>query len=120
MTALAERGLRPRGVRVEDLGELVPVSRLGGQGRVYRPEFAPASLGPGAVVVKLYRRAPPPGAAHVLSEMIAWGRSVPSGQRALLHSVTAWPLAVVHSGPRAAGIVMRDVSARFAVPFVMP
>jgi hypothetical protein len=27
---------------------------------------------------------------------------------------------VVHTGPRAVGIVMRDVTSRFAVPFVMP
>ncbi len=120
LAALAETGLRPRAVRVEDLGHLVPVSRVGGQGRVYRPELAPASLGPGPVVVKLYRRAPPPGAASVLADMVAWGRSLAPDQRARLHAVTAWPLAVVHAGPRAAGIVMRDVTGRFAVPFVMP
>jgi len=123
MTALAslfEVSTRPRAVRVEDLGELTAISRVGGQGRVYRPQFAPASLGPGALVVKLYRRSPPPGAAHVLAEMVAWGRSLARDQQAWLHGLTAWPLAVVHSGPQAVGILMRDVSARFAVPFVMP
>jgi hypothetical protein len=121
MTALAMApGVRPRAVRVEDLGELVPVSRVGGQGRVYRPQFAPASVGPEPVVVKLYRRAPPADAAEVLSEMVAFGRSPAGPQPAWLHAIAAWPLAVVHSGPRAAGIVMRDVAGRFAVPFVMP
>ena len=121
MTALAglfEVEARPRAVRLEDLGELVPISRVGGQGRVYRPQFVPASLGPGPLVVKRYRRAPPPGAASVLAEMVAWGRSIP--RDAWLHAITAWPLAVVHAGPQAVGIVMRDVSSRFAVPFVMP
>jgi hypothetical protein len=107
-------------VRLEDLGKLVAVSRVGGQGRVYRPELAPASLGPEPVVVKLYRRAPPAGAARVLAEMVAWGRSLPREQQARLYAIAAWPLAVVHTGPRAVGIIMRDVSGRFAVPFVMP
>ncbi len=121
MTALAvPPGVRPRAVRLEDLGELVPISRVGGQGRVYRPQFAPKSLGPDPVVVKLYRRTAPAGAAEVLSEMVAFGRTLPGEQRTSLHAITAWPLAVVHTGPRAAGIVMRDVSGRFAVPFVMP
>jgi hypothetical protein len=121
MTALAAPpGVRPRAVRREDLGELVPVGRPGGQGRVYRPQFAPASLGPGPVVVKLYRRMPPASAADVLSEMVAFGRSLPPDQAAWLHGLTAWPLAVIHDSARAAGIVMRDVSGRFAVPFVMP
>lgn len=121
MTAVAVApGARPRAVRQEDLGELVAVSRAGGQGRVYRPQFAPAALGPGPVVVKLYRRAPPPGAADVLREMVTFGRSLGSDQRAWLHAISAWPLAVVHAGAPAAGIVMRDVTGRFAVPFVMP
>jgi len=123
VSALAIRtqaGGRPRAVRLEDLGELVAVSRVGGQGRIYRPELAPASLGPESVVVKLYRRAPPVGAAHVLAEMVAWARSLPRDQQARLHAIAAWPLAVVHKGPSAVGIVMRDVTNRFAVPFVMP
>ena len=120
LAAFAPAGGRPRAVRVEDLGELVPVSRAGGQGRVYRPQFAPASLGDGPVVVKLYRRAPPAGAGAVLADMVAWGRTLAPDERARLHTVTAWPLAVVHAGPRAAGTVMRDVSGRFAVPFAMP
>lgn len=121
MTALAvPPAARPRAVRLGDLGELVPVSRPGGQGRVYRPALAPASLGPDPVVVKLYRHAPPVGAAEVLSDMVAFARSLSPRQRAALHAVAAWPLAVVFDGPRAAGILMRDVSGRFAVPFVMP
>ncbi|HTU86563.1 MAG TPA: hypothetical protein VMF57_13365 [Solirubrobacteraceae bacterium] len=123
MTALAspfDASARPRAVRVEDLGELVPISRVGGQGRVYRPQFVPASLGPGPFVVKRYRREPPEGAARVLADMVAWGRGLAPDQQAWLHGLTAWPLAVVHSGPVAVGIVMRDVSPRFAVPFVMP
>src|SRR3984885_10964997 len=122
MTALADlfelEAARPRAVRLEDLGELVPVPRAGGQGRVYRPQFVPASLGPGPFLVKRYRRAPPPGAGRVLSDMVAWGRSLPGD--AWLHAITAWPLAVVHAGSQPVGIVMRDVSSRFAVPFVMP
>jgi hypothetical protein len=121
MTALAdlyEFETRPRAVRLEDLGELVAISRVGGQGRVYRPQFVPASLGAGPFVVKRYRRAPPPDAGRVLADMVAWGRSLP--RDAWLHTITAWPLAVVHAGSQAVGIVMRDVSARFAVPFVMP
>ncbi|MBV9803726.1 MAG: hypothetical protein JO130_11065, partial [Solirubrobacterales bacterium] len=121
MTALATApGVRPRAVRLEDLGELAPVSRAGGQGRVYRPQFAPASLGPQPIVVKLYRRTPQPDAAAVLTEMVAWGRSLAPDQRAWLHSIAAWPLAVVHVRTRATGIVMRDLTRRFAVPFVMP
>ena len=121
MTALAvPRTARPRAVRLEDLGELAPVSRAGGQGRVYRPQLGPVSAGPGRVVVKLYRRAPAAGAADVLADMVAWGRSLPREQQLSLHRIAAWPLAVVYAGRHAAGIVMRDVSSRFAVPFVMP
>ena len=120
LAALVEAGVRPRAVRLEHLGELTAVSRAGGQGRVYRPQFVPASLGPAPVVVKCYRRAPPAGAGHVLAEMVAWGRLLPPDQQAWLHAITAWPLAVVYGAGRAAGIVMRDVSGRFAVPFVMP
>jgi hypothetical protein len=120
VAGLVEAGVRPRAVRLKDLGELTPVSRAGGQGRVYRPKFAPAALGPGPVLVKLYRRAPPTGAGHVLAEMVAWGRSLPPDQQAWLHAIAAWPLAVVYGGGRAAGIVMRDINGRFAVPFEMP
>jgi hypothetical protein len=126
MTALAvpprvrPRAVRPRAVRLEDLGELVPISRAGGQGRVYRPQFVPASLGRDPVVVKLYRRAAPPGAGDVLSEMVTFGRSLGGDPGLWLHAIAAWPLAVVHAGAQATGIVMRDVSGRFAVPFVMP
>ena len=37
-----------------------------------------------------------------------------------LERIAAWPLAIIRVGNVAAGIVMRDVSARFAAPFVMP
>ena len=80
----------------------------------------PRRSGPDPVVVKLYRRAPPRGASDVLADMVAWGRSLDPYERAWLHRITAWPLAVVYAGPGAAGIVMRDVTRRFAVPFVMP
>jgi hypothetical protein len=103
-----------------EFGELVPISRPGGQGRVYRPALTPAVLGPGPVVVKLYRRAPPASAAGVLGEMVAWGRALEAEPRAGLERVAAWPLALVRRGELAAGIVMRDVSGRFDAPFVMP
>lgn len=114
------RGIDPHGLRLEDLGELVPISRLGGQGRVYRPAVVPPWLGPGPVVVKVYRRSPPGESAHVLTEMVAWGRSLPAEQRLSLDQIAAWPLAIVRAGIVPAGIAMRDVSGRFSVPFVMP
>ena len=113
-------GVERRALAVEEFGELVPISRFGGQGRVYRPAVIPAGLGPGPVVVKLYRRAPPVGAEHVLQEMVAWGRLLEPDQRTALQSVAAWPLALVRRGDVAAGIAMPDVSGRFSAPFVMP
>ena len=113
-------GVERRALGVQEFGELVPISRYGGQGRVYRPGAVPAGLGPEPVVVKLYRRAPPAGAGHVLSEMVAWGHLLSEDERAALQRIAAWPLAVVRSGEVAAGIVMRDVSGRFSAPFVMP
>ncbi len=113
-------GFERRALGVEEFGELVPISRFGGQGRVYRPAVVPAGLGDASVVVKLYRRRPPVGAGHVLTEMVAWAHLLPDEQRAALHGIAAWPLAVVRAGDGAAGIVMRDVSPRFAEPFVMP
>ena len=113
-------GFERRALGVEELGELVPISRFGGQGRVYRPAAVPAGLGAEPVVVKLYRRPPPAGAGDVLTEMVAWAHLLPDEQRAALHELAAWPLAVVRAGSGAAGIVMRDVTARFAAPFVMP
>ncbi len=113
-------GFERRALSVEELGELVPISRFGGQGRVYRPGAVPAGLGAEPVVVKLYRRPPPVGAGHVLTEMVAWAHLLPQEQRAALEKVAAWPVAVVRSGENAAGIVMRDLSSRFAAPFVMP
>ena len=73
------------------------------------------------MVVKVYRRAPPAGAESVLGEMVAMSvaRSGPWSADAF-QRVAAWPLAIVRVRDVAAGIVMRDVSARFAAPFVMP
>jgi hypothetical protein len=116
MTAFAIRGA----YALAEFGELEPISRFGGQGRVYRPSIVPAGIDDGRLVVKVYRRAPPAGAERVLAEMVAWGASLGPGQRIALHRVAAWPLAVVRARDVAAGIVMRDVSARFAAPFVMP
>ena len=113
-------GVERRALGVHEFGDLVPISRFGGQGRVYRPAVVPAGLGPEPVVVKLYRRAPPAGAGHVLSEMVAWGHLLSEDQRGELQRIAAWPLAIVRSGELAAGIVMRDVSGRFSVPFLMP
>ncbi|MBV9049843.1 MAG: hypothetical protein JOY58_16325, partial [Solirubrobacterales bacterium] len=107
-------------IGLEAFGELAPISRLGGQGRVHRPAYTPQALGSGPIVVKLYRRSPPPAAAHVLAEMVAWTRSLDDAQRARLAHLAAWPLAVVTAGVQPVGIAMRDVSERFAVPFVMP
>ncbi|MGA8333613.1 MAG: hypothetical protein WB761_02630 [Solirubrobacteraceae bacterium] len=109
-----------RAIAVEELGELEPISRFGGQGRVYRPAVVPAGLGDGSVVVKVYRRAPPAGAGRVLTEMVAWSHLLEPDQRAALFGVAAWPLAVVRAGEAAAGIAMRDVRGRFSVPFAMP
>ena len=146
MTAVATGISRRTNYTLSDFGELTPISRFGGQGRVYRPAVVPIGLDDGPVVVKVYRRAPPAGAESVLASMVAWGRSVSAAERARLERVAAWPLAIVRagsgsgsgsgsgcgsgsgsgsgcgsgSGEVAAGIVMRDISARFAVPFQMP
>jgi hypothetical protein len=116
MSAVAERRI----LRLEDFGELTPISRAGGQGRVYRPALVPPAFGSGPIVVKRYRRAPAPDAAVVLQEMVAWSGSLEPFWRSSLHRVAAWPLAVIRSGGLAAGIVMPDLSGRFEVPFVMP
>ncbi len=122
MSALvgAPVGAERRAIAVEEFGELEPISRFGGQGRVYRPAVAPAGLGDGSVVVKVYRRAPPDGAGSVLTEMVAWSHLLEPDQRAALYRVAAWPLAVVRAGQAAVGIAMRDVRGRFSVPFAMP
>ena len=122
MSALVDSGsgVERRVLGVQEFGELVAISRFGGQGRVYRPSVVPAGLGAGPAVVKLYRRAPPAGAEHVLMEMVAWGHLLSDDERAGLERVAAWPLAIVRRGEAAAGIVMRDVSGRFSAPFVMP
>ena len=122
MSALVEAsaGLERRVLEVEEFGELTPISRFGGQGRVYRPSRVPAGIGSGPVVVKLYRRPPPAGGDRVLVEMVAWSHLLELDLRGALDRIAAWPLAIVRRGSVAAGIVMRDVSARFSVPFVMP
>jgi hypothetical protein len=116
----APAGIERRAIAVQEFGELEPISRFGGQGRVYRPAVVPAGLGDGSVAVKVYRRAPPVGAGSVLTEMVAWSHLLEPDQRAALYRVAAWPLAVVRAGEVAAGIAMRDVRGRFSVPFVMP
>jgi hypothetical protein len=113
-------GIERRAVGIDEFGELTPVSRFGGQGRVYRPAIAPTGLGPAPMVVKVYRRSPPSGAERVMAEMVAWGHLLEPDQQAALQRVAAWPLAIVRAGEVAAGIVMRDVSGRFSAPFVMP
>jgi len=107
-------------IRLEDLGDLVPVGRPGGQGHVYRPMRISAALPAAPIVVKLYRRPPSAAAFGVLARMIAWSSTLGSEQRAHLHRVTAWPLAIVTAAERSAGIAMYDVSGGFEVPFVMP
>ena len=110
----------PLVIPLEEFGELVPMGRPGGQGRVYRPAHTPRGLTGDPVVVKLYRRAPQTAAAGLLAEMITWGHGLEARQRARLHEVAAWPVAIVTRAGAPAGIAMRDVSARFEVPFVMP
>ena len=105
-------------IALEAFGELVPISRAGGQGRVHRPAVVPSVLGRRAVVVKLYRQRPQDATA--LSEMVHWSGSLDSAHRAWLHSVAAWPVAVVSSSGVPVGIAMHDVRERFSVPFVMP
>ena len=112
--------LERHAVQVEAFGGLEAVSRLGGQGRVYRPAAVPAELLPGPVVVKVYRQPPSVLAAGVLGEMVAWRRSLGVEERARLGRVAAWPLMVVYSGLVPVGIALEDVSDRFAAPFVMP
>ena len=119
-TLAAVSPLERNALQVDAFGELEPVSRPGGQGRVYRPALAPSELGPEPIVVKLYRRPPSMAAAHVLGEMVAWSGSLEVQERARLRQVAAWPLAVVYSGPMPVGIALEDVSGRFAAPFVMP
>ncbi len=116
-----ERVTRPPLYLPVDLfGQLVPVSRQGGQGRVYRPEYVPRMFGPSSVVVKLYREPPPAESARVLADMVSWSRRLELEQAARLQLLTAWPLTIVSAGPVAVGIAMRDVSSRFGVPFEMP
>jgi len=107
-------------VAIEELGELTPIGRPGGQGRVYQPDHVPPALGASAVVVKLYRRPPAGDATKVLSGMVTWSRRLDPEQRSRLRELTGWPLALVCRGPQPAGILMHDLRGRFEVPFVMP
>ena len=107
-------------LQVRDFGELVQVGRPGGQGRVLRPQSIPAQLGPGPVLVKLYRQVPGVAAAAVLREMVGWSAGLAPEERARLHQLAAWPVGVVCSRLMPVGIAMEDVSRRFEVPFVMP
>jgi hypothetical protein len=116
-TRPAAPGQDPDRLRLEQLGELVPVGRPGGQGRVVRPALLPSAA---PLVVKLYRRPASTAAVRGLIAMIQWGRSLDPEQRTRLHRISAWPLAIVTNGAKPVGIAMRDVSARFEVPFVMP
>jgi hypothetical protein len=109
-----------RGFRLEELGELTPIGRPGGQGRVYRPASVPATLGATPVVVKIYRRPPSDAAAGRLADMVEWGRSLQPQARRRLHSIAAWPIGIVTRAEISAGITMQDVSGRFEVPFAMP
>jgi hypothetical protein len=107
-------------LRLEAFGELTAVGRAGGQGRVHRPECSPAELGAEPLVVKLYRRPPAPPVGTILAEMVRWERTLSPDARARLARSAAWPVAVVVSERRVVGIVMRDVTESFAVPFLMP
>lgn len=107
-------------VQLDAFGELEPISRLGGQGRVHRPACTPPQFGSQPVVVKLYRRTPSAVAGRVLTAMVAWSWSLEPEERLRLHRMTTWPLTVVSSGLMPVGVAMCDVSDRFAVPFVMP
>jgi hypothetical protein len=107
-------------LRVEQFGELTPVCRPGGQGRVYRPTRLPTTLDATPVVVKLYRRPITADPVRVLAEMVAWSRTLDRRQQARLHGVSAWPHGIVTRGERPIGIAMRDLSNPFEVPFVMP
>lgn len=107
-------------VGAEELGELTPLGRSGGQGRVYRPARVPPRLGGAPMVVKLYRRAPSAAAVDQLAQMIAWSLRLDARQHVRLHEVAAWPVAILTRQGTPAGIAMGDVSGRFEVPFVMP
>lgn len=106
-------------IELTALGELTPISRSGGQGRVYYPERQRRELAT-SIVVKLYRSRLPPSAMPVLTEMVAWGHGLTHDERWRLHRVAAWPLATVTTEGALTGIVMQDVRPRFELPFLMP
>lgn len=106
-------------VELRALGALTPVSRAGGQGRVYAPD-AGARLASVALVVKLYRRRPVADSGVTLAEMVGWGRGLAVEERRRLYRLCAWPLATVSSEEQLTGILMQDLRERFELPFVMP
>lgn len=112
--------VRAPALELDGLGELVPIGRPGGQGRVYQPARLPAGVAAGPIALKLYRRQPPPGAFSVLASMVAWAYELPAHQRERLHGALAWPLAILTRGGLPVGIAMRDLRPRFEVAFVMP
>jgi hypothetical protein len=122
MTALQEPGrMSVVEVPVQAFGELAPISRAGGQGRVHLPSTVPPAWEGGPpVVVKLYRRPPPAEAADVLSAMVRWEAALDAERATWLRYLTAWPIATVTSQGRVVGIAMHDLRGRFSVPFVMP
>ncbi|HTU80253.1 MAG TPA: hypothetical protein VMF09_16000 [Solirubrobacteraceae bacterium] len=106
-------------VELSRLGALTPVSRAGGQGRVYAPSEGPR-LSSVPLVVKLYRTTRGPGCGARIGEMVAWGRGLAAEERRRLYRSCAWPLASVSSDGAFAGILMQDLRERFELPFVMP
>jgi hypothetical protein len=122
MSALAPEALSEsrQAFRLEELGQLAPVGRPGGQGRVYRPSNFPRTLSGTPVVVKIYRRLPSDAAVKRLGEMVEWSRSLDPQTRRRLHGIAAWPLGIITRTEIPVGIAMQDVSGRFEVPFVMP
>jgi hypothetical protein len=118
VTAVCARAGGGVDVELRSLGALAPVSRPGGQGRVYAPsDWARLSSVP--LVVKLYRMGSAVGSG-MLGEMVAWGRGLPIAERRRLYRLSAWPLATVSSNGTLAGILMQDLRERFELPFVMP
>lgn len=112
--------VRAPALELDGLGELAPIGRAGGQGRVYQPSVAPGGPGALPLALKLYRCRPPAGAFEVLASMIAWARELPAPERARLHEAMAWPLAILTRAGEPVGIAMQDLRPRFEVPFVMP
>ena len=90
-------------VPLADLGPLGEEIGAGGQGRVIRIRRRPGLL------VKVY-------AADVdrdaLLELVRWRRALPTRDRRIVDSATAWPLAVV-DGPDQVGVLVREAPPVF-------